>query len=203
EPLDKAGASEVSRMTPLLFDVRGIVPIGYAFFAFVLGVAVGMLVRRALVAMAVTVVVFTALQIAVPLLVRPYLLPPTTATVEITRDNLGGLMAEGPNSPLQVEVKSPDPGAWILTNETLDKSGNIVRNIAINAHQGACAPDPAAPGPAETCFEAIRQLGYEQRIVYHAADRFWPLQWIETGLYLLLGFGLAGFCFYRIRRNLT
>ena len=46
--------------TPLLFGARGIVPIGYAAFAFALGVTVGMLVRRTVPAMAITLAVFVA-----------------------------------------------------------------------------------------------------------------------------------------------
>jgi hypothetical protein len=191
-------------MTPLLFDVRGVVPIGYALFAFALGVTIGMLMRRTLPAMAVTVAVFTAVQIAMPLLVRPYLVPPTRTITAITADNLGGLMAMGPSSPLAVEVKAPDAGAWMLTNETLDKSGRVVEALPVYPDKGACAPNgEPTGGPPASCFAEINRLGYRQRLVYHGPDHFWPLQWIETGVYVVLGFGLVGFCFYRVRRNLS
>jgi ABC-type transport system involved in multi-copper enzyme maturation permease subunit len=80
-PIDKAAAGDqFSRMEPLLFSARGIVPIGYALFAFALGVTVGMLVRRTVPAMAVTLGVFVAVQIAMPLLVRPHLIRPPART---------------------------------------------------------------------------------------------------------------------------
>jgi hypothetical protein len=76
-PIDKAAHTfNLPKMAPLLFATRGIVPIGYAAFAFALGVTVGLLVRRTLPAMAITLAVFLAVQIAMPLLVRPHLLPP-------------------------------------------------------------------------------------------------------------------------------
>jgi transposase len=53
-PIDKTATNDFPRMGPLLFDARGVVPIGYAAFAFALGVTVGMLVRRTLPAMAIT-----------------------------------------------------------------------------------------------------------------------------------------------------
>ena len=59
-PLDKA-ATDFPRIQPLIFDTRGIVPIGYAAFAFALGVTVGMLARRTLAAMAITLAVFVAI----------------------------------------------------------------------------------------------------------------------------------------------
>src|SRR4029453_14356949 len=42
------------RITPWLYAARGVVPIGYAVFGFVLGVTPGMLLRRPVPAMAVT-----------------------------------------------------------------------------------------------------------------------------------------------------
>jgi hypothetical protein len=73
DPIDKASvaAAQGSRIEPLLFSARGIVPIGYAAFAFALGVTVGMLIRRTLPAMAITLAVFVALQIAMPQLSGP------------------------------------------------------------------------------------------------------------------------------------
>lgn len=49
---------------------RNVVPVGYAVFVFVLGTVTGMLVRRTLPAVAVTLVAFTALQLLVPAAVR-------------------------------------------------------------------------------------------------------------------------------------
>ncbi|WP_328759276.1 hypothetical protein [Streptomyces sp. NBC_00271] len=53
----------------MVFSARGVVPIGYAALAFALGV----LFRRTLPAMATTLAVFTVVQIAMPLWIRPHL----------------------------------------------------------------------------------------------------------------------------------
>lgn len=68
----------------LAFDAHGIVPVGYAAFGFTLGVAAGVLIRRALPAMAVTLVIFAAVQVAVPLAVRPNLFPAEYTTQSLT-----------------------------------------------------------------------------------------------------------------------
>jgi hypothetical protein len=47
------------RITPLFYGARGIVPIGYAIFAFTLGVTLGMLIRRAVPAMAATLAIYS------------------------------------------------------------------------------------------------------------------------------------------------
>ncbi|MEV2273202.1 hypothetical protein [Nonomuraea africana] len=57
-PLDMSAPDELALMAPLVFGARGIAPMGYAAFAFVLGVTVGMVVRRTLPAMALTLAVF-------------------------------------------------------------------------------------------------------------------------------------------------
>ena len=111
DPIDTAAAANgsFSRMEPPLFGTRGIVPIGYAVFAFALGVTVGMLVRRTIAAMAITLAVFVAVQIAMPHLVRPHLSTPTTTNVEVTPENLWGLGIEA-NNRIRLEVNDSVEG---------------------------------------------------------------------------------------------
>ncbi|MFC7592115.1 hypothetical protein ACFQYP_56620 [Nonomuraea antimicrobica] len=78
-------------MAPLVFSARGIAPMGYAAFAFALGVTMGMLVRRTLPAMALTLAVFAAIQLALPTMVRPHLMAPITATYELGMANMESL----------------------------------------------------------------------------------------------------------------
>ncbi|MFF5263639.1 ABC transporter permease [Actinomadura viridis] len=206
-PLDKTSGDDLSRMTPLVFDGRGIVPMAYAAFAFALGVTAGMLIRRTLPAMALTLAVFAAVQVAVPQLVRPHLLPPTRTTTTITSANLGSLMAEKLDSPIWVRVKVPDAGAWVLANETIDASGRTVDTLPFTLHSPPCGSSrkdgPARSLGPEKCIAEINRLGYKQRLVYQPAGRFWALQWAETGLYTVATLGLVGFCFWWIRRRLS
>jgi ABC-type transport system involved in multi-copper enzyme maturation permease subunit len=62
----------------------GVAPAGYAAFAFALGVTAGLLIRRTLPAMAVTLALYTAVIIAFPIWVRPHLIPPVQATSTLT-----------------------------------------------------------------------------------------------------------------------
>ncbi len=55
----------------------------------------------------------------------------------------------------------------------------------------------------DACFARLADEGYQQRIDYFPASRFWPMQWVETGILLGVAGALAGFCFWRIRRDLT
>ena len=195
-------ASFEPRVAPLAFAARGIAPIGYAAFASVLGVVLGMLLRRTLAAMAVTLVVFTAVQVLVPTLVRGHALPATEETVVITMDNIRGLSGrDGMLNKLTVEQPA---GAWVLANETVDANGDVAATLP---NLSGCLPPPptdrgAAPPDrigVEQCFDRLTELGYRQRITYQPASHFWPLQLIETAFFLALSGLLGWFCLRRIR----
>ena len=42
-----------------------------------------------------------------------------------------------------------------------------------------------------------------QSVTYQPASRFWPLQWIETAIYLVLAAGLGWVCAWQVRRRRT
>jgi hypothetical protein len=207
-PVDDA-AADLPRLEPLLFAARGLAPVGYAAFAFALGVTVGMLARRTLPAMAITLAIFVAAQIAMPLLVRPHLLAPTRTTVEITPANIDGFVW-GPDDVLEVSASGASADAWVLSSHIVDADGNVVDPLTVPSSSGPCADPPDAPsagGPEDdpgiaACLAEIEQLGYRLEATYHPASRFWPLQWFEAGIYTALALGLAGFCAWRIRRRL-
>jgi hypothetical protein len=201
-PIDKAAAN-FPRMGPLLFGARGIVPIGYAALAFALGVTIGMLVRRTVPAMAITLAVFLAVQIAMPLLVRPHLAPPTRSTIQITQSNLEDFSLGGPDGRMRVSAKAADTGAWVLSNHTVDASGHAVDTIPVSTSSGPCAPSSSPERVVTACLAEIKRLGYRQQLTYQPSSRFWPFQWYETGIYTTLTLGLAGFCFWWIRRRLS
>ncbi|MFL6140640.1 MAG: ABC transporter permease [Labedaea sp.] len=200
--IDQAAVQNFPRLGSMVFDARGLVPVGYAAFAFALGVTVGMLMRRALVAMAITLVVFATVQVAMPMLVRPYLLPPTRVTLELSPSIMDGLSRpQGGEGRIRLQTKAPDPGGWLLSSQTLDASGKPVDDVAVSIDSPACAGSGSPQDIFARCVGEINRLGYRQQMTYHAPSRFWPFQWIETGIYLAISCGLAGFCFWWLRRR--
>ncbi|GAA0394294.1 transporter [Microbispora corallina] len=217
EPLDKSAAPGFTLMDPLVFGARGIVPMAYAAFAFVLGVTVGMLVRRTLPAMAVALAVFAAVQLAMPLVVRPHLLPPVSSAFELSPANVDGIHMPRDGGSLALTLESAIPGhtgAWVLSSHLVDRSGRTLDDsgpgaIAVSTSSGPCAPPEQRPETAQAgdhyagCLAEINRLGYRQQATYQPFDRFWPFQWIEAGLYALLIAGLTAFCFWWIRRRVS
>ncbi|MBC6458391.1 ABC transporter permease [Actinomadura sp. HBU206391] len=206
-PIDKSATDGYPRLGPLLFGARGIVPIGYAAFAFALGVTIGMLVRRTLPAMAITLVAFVALQIAMPLLARPHFVSPIRSTGEITPSRLDGLAWSRGGGPLYLRVKNQVPGrtgAWVLSSHIVDASGRKVDGtMPVSTTSGPCKP-PEAPGQgASSCLPEIKRLGYRHQVTYQPSSRYWTFQWYETAIYAALALGLAGFSFWWIRRRVS
>jgi ABC-type transport system involved in multi-copper enzyme maturation permease subunit len=200
-----------SRLTPVAFAMRGIVPIGYAVFAVVLGVAFGVVLRRSLPAMALTLAVFTAVQIAVPLWIRPHLVPANQVTLSFSRDRLDGITGNPDGTDVTVTLATAHPNDWILSNNTIDGSGRVAD---LPAWAGACFAPPAPPIAGQrvaqgmdtrlnACFTRLNAEGYRQRIVYQPTSHFWPLQFAETGLFIGASGLLTWFCFWWIRRRLS
>jgi hypothetical protein len=197
----------VPRISPILFGSRGFVPLAMTVLALVIGVTAGLLVRRAVPAMAATLVAVVGLQIALPLVVQSHLVAPDHLTTTITADNFTGLRGTPPvnGSPAtvnQFEVSIDAPGAWVTSNETVNASGDVVDVLPQWADD--CAPPPGEQSTtADACFDRLADAGYRQLVEYYPAGRFWTMQAIEAVLLLGVAALLAGFCFWGIRRDLT
>lgn len=193
------GDASMNRMTPVVFAARGIAPLGYAAFAFVLGVAVGIALRRTVAAMAVTLVAFAAVMVAVPFLVRPYILPALQETVTVTDSNVQQI--SGNEQGVQEIGVTYPAGSWLLASETVDKNGAVV---AMPSSVAECLPrrdeGPPPIGSVTKCVaDGLTAAGYKQRLTFQPGYRFWPLQWIELTFFLALSALLTWFCFRRLR----
>ena len=202
DPIDKAIAAKngapgpgfllFPRLAPEVFDSRGVVPVGYAAFFFVLGVTVGMVVRRTLPAMAILGVLFVAVQITMSMAVRPHLATPERLTTPITIHNLMNI-----NMFNHVTVTIDKPGAWLASQQTVNTAGHpaALPSWAVNC-AGGSTPDRQA------CFTKLADLGYRQEVTYHPASSFWTIQLRETVIYLALALLLTALCTWWLRHRL-
>jgi hypothetical protein len=216
-----AGVAQ-SRFSQLNFPTHGITPIGYAAFAFALGVTAGALIRRTVPAMAVTLAIFAALQVAMPLWVRPHLAPPDRTVIPVT--SLGAALASpspGGTSYTLLAVGIPgQPGAWLLSSGPVNPSGQATNttpaacislaNASASAGVGQGAGTGigtqvgrSAQGQQGTPVDFLDCLaghGIREAITYQPARRYWRFQATETAIYLVLALALAGCCFRRLGR---
>jgi hypothetical protein len=190
-PTGRNGTGGLNRFAPLLFGARGIAPIGYAAFAFVLGVTAGVLIRRTVPAMAATLAIFIGVLITVSLWVRPHLITPLRVTSALNPANIDQLFT-GQNGQMSVTGAVNLPGAWVLSNQSIDASGHVFTGPATQA---------CTTGSVQACNAYIGRLHLRQLITYEPASRYWSVQWYETAIFLALAIALAGVCFWWIRRR--
>jgi hypothetical protein len=190
--LDRAGDP---RVQPLIYATRGVVPIGYAALAFVLGVTVGALLRRTVPAMAVTLVLVVAAQIAAPFLLREHLVTPVVVTRALPGDAVDHLMIHGTGD---MEVYGPDPAtpSWVIRNDSLSPSGRVFTGPV---DWNACGPR----ADRSACPRWLDSQHLTQRLSYIPETRFWTLQWRELGVLVVISMALAAFCGWWIRRRVN
>ncbi len=211
------------------FEQRNLVPIGYAVAAFALGVLIGVLVRRVIPAILLTLVGFVALQLLFLNFVRPNLLPPSHQTTAITRESAmkgdwsygsstGLLGTSGPSTLIP-----PPPAirnAWVYSTRLVDRSGAPLTPSALAQ---ACpllgagssgSGGGAGIGGGETRVrstngaaleDCVTKIGatYHELVTYQPARHYWPLQWTELAIYLALAVGLGGCGVWAVRRRLA
>ena len=200
--------------SPGTFSTRGLVPFGYAAFAFALGVCSGVILRRTLPAMAVTLAGFVGARLAVTNWVRPHLSAAAHLNVPIgsTSTALGYQQTSAGLSVLPPTVTIPN--AWIYSTAVRDHAGQIPTQQYLKT---ACpkvgavlAPQPsnanhlpaASPQDFQSCTAKIAAR-FHEAVTYQPASRYWPFQWYETAIFVGATLVLVGVCFWWIRRRLT
>lgn len=180
------------RIKPLLYGARGVVPISYTLFAFILGVTMGMLIRRTVPAMAATLAIYIGAVGAMPLWIREHLTSVVHATPAFDLARLAGIGLRQ-DGRLDVLAEAPS-NAWVLSNHVVTSTGGM-----ITANPQYCSPS-ASPA---ACEQWLGTLGLRQDLTYHPESHFWSLQWAEAGIFLGIAALLAGFCFWWIRRRVS
>jgi hypothetical protein len=176
QPFQQAAAT--SRISPDAFGLVGIVPIGYALFALALGVAAGVVVGRVVPAMGVTLVGFTLVRLSVSKL-RSHFVPTMKAVYPV-----GG-------SGGRVGGKS-----WVISSGYTDGLGH---HYSLGAADRLCRSDAA---DYQATIRCLRGHGLQRTDIYHPDRQFWPLQGIETSIFIILAIALIAFATYWTLRQI-
>lgn len=161
------------------FDIQGIVSVAYCVFAVALGIAAGVALKRVLPALAVTLGVLVTLRAVITIYLRPHYLAPVRLSVPLTSHG-GGVPAN----------------AWVLSNDLVNPAGRVIHFVGPSSLPAAC--HNVAVTAMDSCMTS---QGYKSLIVFQPDSRFWTLQGIEAGLFLVLAVPLVAFAYRRVCRG--
>lgn len=159
-----------------MYDFQGVLPIAASVLAVAVGIASGVVLRRTIPAMAVTIGIFVVVRLLVATQLRPRFATP------VVRDVRG----------FEPDAPSDLSGAWVLSRETLTADGVVLGRgggLNLSSIGGRCPDLRLTPGAlpdtasVDRCLEA---LGVHQVTRYQPASRFWTFQMIESGIYVAL-----------------
>ena len=164
------------------FDVTNIVPVSYALFAMALGICAGLLLRRTIPAMAVTLAGFAAVRVLTAQLLRLHYMTPVTVYYNLA-------------------------GNWSPTGAYLGVSQGIVGPNGQAPPAATSGPSfngisvPAGCAQANNIQSCLAAHGYRGYLTYQPASRFWAFQGIETGIFVVLAAALLGVTFWVLKRR--
>jgi hypothetical protein len=216
-------SSPIDRATMNLygtFDQRGVVPVGYAAFAFALGVTAGVLIRRMLPAMATTLVAYVVVRWAVSTWVRPHLVAPLHSISRLNAASMGFGITNGGPPTLHPNVSDManisinkiqivDAAGHALTSRVLasDCPGLLAGLTGGGTPSGGVhrAITPAPVGVQNALQACVAKVGvtYHEVLTYQPSSHYWPLQGLETAVYLVLALLLVGASLWWVRHRLA
>jgi hypothetical protein len=226
-PFDKVSQD---RFSPSSFALHGFVPGGYAVFAFALGATAGLLLRRTVPAMAVTLVGYIAARLAVTYWLRPHYMSPVTTTASLSTANTGFELngpVGTPGAASLVAQSPPLPNALVTGATIVDKAGNAPTSADITracpnlvsagqntlrikggggglfgGHSSVAQVAPPIQNGISHCLATL-SAHYHEVVTYQPANRFWTFQTIETALFVVLAVLLAGACAWWVRHRIS
>jgi ABC-type transport system involved in multi-copper enzyme maturation permease subunit len=171
---------DMTVLAATVFDTRGIAFAAWTLDAFAIGVLAGMLIRRIVPAMAVTLGVYMGLTLATWLFLREHYLPAlVTSNPSITT---GPLNASSP---------------WILSTWYTGPGGKPASQPTVNQILQHYHQSNGPNGPVQV----LLQHGYTQWWSYVPVNRFWPLQFVEGGWLLALSVLLIAATVWLVRHR--
>lgn len=177
------GVGQVGHIQPQFFPTTGVVALAYTGFAFSLGVASGVVLRKVSWAIAGTVVTYTAVALLMVTVIRPNLAP----KIYIPASGQGAA-----NGATFAEVRF---GAWNLGTAYVYAPGapnvpNRPSALTVVRHCEGYLSD-------SNYLECLANHDIEQGTYFQPSTHYWELQWWESAILvsssvLLLGVAVAG-----------
>lgn len=169
-------------LSPSVFLTSGLVPVGYTVLAFCVAAAAGLLLRSTVRALVLALAVQVVVLVLTTLWLRPAYLPPETRQVPLpgSQNSFSMLHLDPP------DTRSIDYG-YVSVRGDLVRFHNVVEGIS------------CLDLPAYECLSRSGFVAYYSR--FQPFSRYWPFQFIETGLLLVLATSALGAGLWGLRRR--
>jgi hypothetical protein len=183
-------------LTPLAGAVFGNRPVTYAawtLLAFVVGACAGMLLRRVVPAILVTLGVYTGLQLLTRLvLFKNYPVSLVTSNPSAAGVSVG--IPSGSQSAINGSPNMPwDLSSWYTHGGAPASPALVNKVLAMAPHNGAA--------PKYTLAQALAHYDVTEWWRYIPTTRFWPMQFIEGGWVLVLSILIGAATVYLVRHR--
>jgi hypothetical protein len=166
-----------------MFGLREVTFAAWTLAAFTIAALAGMLIRRVVPAIVVTLAVYAGLVVAASAFLREhYLAPAVTSSLTF---NLPGASTVW------------TIGQWSTKGGRFAFGANPP-NALVNQFCSSIPANKMGPAGFAPC---LAQHGYTQWTSYQPASRFWPFQWIEGGWLLALSVVLIAVTIWLVRRR--
>jgi hypothetical protein len=184
-------------LTPLAGSVFGTRPVVFAawtLLAFVVGACVGMLLRRIVPAILVTLGIYTGLQLLARLVLFKHY------PVSLVTSN--SVIANGPNVVNASASASASTSTlpWTLSTWYTGRGGAPANMTVVNKAL-ALFPQNGPPKTKLSLQQVLAQHGITEWWRYIPVSRFWPMQFIEGGWILVLSILIAAATVWLVRRR--
>ncbi len=194
---------------PVNFGFHGIAPVGYAAFAFALGMMTGVLLRRTVPAMGATLAGFVVARLAVEQWVRPNLASPLHESVSLLHTGFGSLsLGEQAGTFSLTHPSVVIPNAWVFSTAVVDKSGHALTGQAFlrtcpayKRFTSASVQPTQIESAHAACISRLVSATFHTVVTYQPGSRFWPFQWTEMGIFLAAALALCGLTYWWLRRQ--
>jgi hypothetical protein len=211
---------------PVNYLTHDVVPIGYAAFAFALGVMLGAIIRRTVAAMAATLVGYVVFLTGFTIWVRPHLITPVRRSTAFPLPFSG----RGQGAPL-------GSNDLIVSQQTTNASGRVIgenggigpngvtlfspvrgappgttrfNDVGICPNKFPVHPITANP-PSRTVGnliatevnKCVRSFHLREIVTYQPMSHYWTFQWYEMTIFIAVALGLGAFSWWWVRRRIS
>ncbi|HUN34473.1 MAG TPA: hypothetical protein VMU95_20910 [Trebonia sp.] len=185
------------------FNTQGIVPVGYAVVAMALGITAGVLIRRTVPAIAVTLAGYVALRAWFAEQIQFHLLPAVTTYTSLASTWSPGGISIGQGATV-INAAGQNVGGSQFSTALYMPNGNPVATSYVPAACHQFLPSPIPPGggnASPSLVSCLSKAGFRNVFSYQPGSRYWEFQGLETGIYVLMAAILLAVAFYAIRRR--